>query len=152
MDPFWLAMAFVIVGILMVIAEYFTPGTFIIVPGTVILVLGIIWLINPDWVLAWWSIIVAIVVVIPMVFVAIRLYQMLAPPAPPETTVASSLVGKRGSVLKEVVPNAISGKVRIDNDTWSATADGNIPIGAEVKVVESTGVHVKVAQIPKNQV
>ena len=146
MDPFWIAMAFVIAGILMIIAELAAPGTFIIVPGTVVLVLGLIWLINSDWVLAWWSIIVAIIVVIPMVFVAIKLYQKLAPPAPPETTVGSSLVGKKGTVLKEIVPNEISGKVRIDNDTWSATAESRIPVGKSIVVVESTGVHVKVAE------
>jgi membrane protein implicated in regulation of membrane protease activity len=149
MDPFWIALAFVIAGIIMIIAEYFVPGSFIIVPGTVVLVLGIIWLINDDWMLAWWSILVAIVVVIPMIFVSIKLYQKLAPPAPPETTVASSLIGKKGTVLKEIVPGGISGKVRIDNDTWSATADIKIPIGADIVVVESTGVHVKVAEAAK---
>lgn len=144
MDPFYIALAFVIIGILMLIAEAVTPGSFIIVPGTVILVLGIIWMINPDWTLAWWSPIVAVIVLVPMIFASIKLYQMLAPPAPPETTVASSLIGKKGQVTKAIVPGDISGKVRIDNDIWSATGNRSIPAGTNVIVRESKGVHIVV--------
>jgi membrane protein implicated in regulation of membrane protease activity len=150
MDPFWIALAFVIVGILMLIAEMATPGSFIIVPGTVVLILGLIWLIEPDWTLQWWSAIVAVVVLIPMIFVAIKLYQMLAPPAPPETTVASSLIGKKGVVISEIVPNTITGKVRLENnEAWSATAPMKIVVGVRVKVVESRGVHIVVAELEK---
>jgi len=146
MDPFLIALAFVIIGILMLIAEAVTPGSFIIVPGTVILVLGLLWMINPEWTLAWWSPIVAVIVLVPMVFASIKLYQMLAPPAPPETTVASSLIGKKGVVTKEIIPGDISGKVRVDNDIWSATADRRIPVGTNVIIKESKGVHVVVEE------
>lgn len=149
MDSFWIALAFVIIGVLLLIAELAAPGSFIIVPGTVLMVLGIIWMINPNWTLEWWSIIVAIIVLIPMIFAAIKLYQMLAPPAPPESTVATSLIGKRGTVLKEVVPNEISGKVHIENQTWSATAQRSIAAGKPVIVVDSKGVHVVVAEVEK---
>lgn len=144
MDPFLIALSFVIIGILMLIAEAVTPGSFIIVPGTVVLVLGLLWMANPDWTLAWWSPIVAVIVLVPMIFASIKLYQMLAPPAPPETTVASSLIGKKGQVTKEIVPGDISGKVRVDNDIWSATASKRIPIGTKVVVLESKGVHIVV--------
>jgi len=146
MDPFLIALAFVIIGILMLIAEAVTPGSFIIVPGTVVLVLGLLWMVNPDWTLAWWSPIVAVIVLVPMVFASIKLYQMLAPPAPPETTVASSLIGKKGQVTKEIVPGDISGKVRVDNDMWSATATTRIPVGTKVVVKESKGVHIVVEE------
>jgi len=146
MDAFLIALAFVIIGILMLVAESVTPGSFIIVPGTVILVLGLIWMINPEWTFAWWSPIVAVIILIPMIFASIKLYQMLAPPAPPETTVASSLIGKKGTVTKEIIPGDISGKVRIDNDTWSATSTKRIPAGANIVVRDSTGVHVKVEE------
>jgi inner membrane protein len=146
---FLIALAFIIVGILMLIAEAAIPGSFIIVPGTVVLVLGLLWLINPAWTLEWWSIIVAVVVLIPMIFAAIKLYQMLAPPAPPETTVASSLVGRRGVVISEIIPNTITGKVRIENETWSATAPRKIAVGAPVEIVASRGVHIIVAELEK---
>jgi len=149
MDPLWIALAFVIVGILMLVAEAVSPGSFIIVPGTVVLVLGLLWMINPAWTLEWWSIIIVIIVLIPMIIASIKLYQMLAPPAPPETTVASSLVGRRGVVINEIVPNTITGKVKIENETWSATAPRRIAVGAPVEVVESRGVHVIVAELER---
>jgi len=150
MDPFYIALAFVIVGILMLVAEMATPGSFIIVPGTVVLVLGLLWMIVPEWTLQWWSIFVAVIVLIPMIIAAIKLYQMLAPPAPPETTVASSLIGRKGIVISEIVPNTITGKVRIENnETWSATAPMKIAVGVRVKVVESRGVHIVVAELDK---
>ena len=146
MDPFLIALAFVMIGILMLIAEAVAPGSFIIVPGTVVLVLGLLWMVNSDWTLEWWSPIVAVIVLVPMIFASIKLYQMLAPPAPPETTVASSLIGKKGQVTKEIIPGDISGKVRVDNDIWSATGDKRIPIGTNVIVRESRGVHIVVEE------
>ena len=147
MDEFWIALAFVIAGVLMLLAEAASPGSFIMVPGSVVIVLGLIWMLFPSWTLQWWSIIIALIILIPMIFVAIKLYQKLAPPAPPETTVATSLIGKSGVVLKEVVPNEISGKVKIENQTWSATAAVRIAAGAPVTVIESRGVHVVVSEI-----
>lgn len=129
------------------LAEAAVPGSFIMVPGTVVIVLGLLWMLYPSWTLQWWSIIIALIILVPMIFVAIKLYQMLAPPAPPETTVASSLVGKTGVVLKEVVPNEISGKVRIEGQTWSAMAARRIAVGTPVIVAESRGVHVVVTEI-----
>ena len=145
----WIALAFIIVGILMLVAEAVSPGSFIIVPGTVVLVLGLLWMINPAWTLEWWSIIIVIIVLIPMIIASIKLYQMLAPPAPPETTVASSLIGRRGVVVNEIVPNTITGKVKIENETWSATAPRRIAVGAPVEVIESRGVHVIVAELER---
>lgn len=139
-----LALAFVIIGILMLLAEAASPGSFILVPATVLLVLGGVGLVFPEWLLTWYAPVIAAVVVAPMFFVTIKLYQKLAPPAPPETTVATSLVGMRGVVEREVHPDSMRGKVRIANDTWSATSTKVIPVGTQVIVKASEGVHVKV--------
>lgn len=149
MDAVLIALAFIIIGVLLLIAEAVTPGSFIMVPGTTLIILGIIWMIYPDWINQWWSPILIVIIVIPMIFASIKLYQMLAPPAPPETTVGSSLIGKTGVVTVEVVPDKITGKVRIDNDNWSATSYKRIPVGTSIVVVESTGVHVRVDEIKK---
>jgi len=138
------ALAFVIIGIFMMLAEAVVPGSFILVPATVLLILGLFGLIYPAWLFTWISPIIALAVLIPMTFAAFKLYQMLAPPAPPETTVATSLIGKIGIVDRHVVPGNIRGKVRIDNDIWSATSSNPIPKGIRVKVVDSSGVHVNV--------
>ena len=141
------ALAFMILGIILLLVEAVTPGSFIIVPATVLIVLGIIGLINSDWLFIWWSPIIAVIIMIPMTYASFKLYQMLAPPAPPETTVGTSLIGKTGVVITRVVPGNITGKVRIANDTWSSTADEVIPKGTKVHVVRSEGVHVVVEPI-----
>jgi membrane protein implicated in regulation of membrane protease activity len=149
MEPeFTLALILLIAGILMLVAELTTPGSFMIVPGTVLIVLGGIGMIYPDWLFSWWSPVLAIVILVPMTYFTIKMYQKLAPPAPPETIVATSLVGKEGIVEAEVLPNSLKGKVRIEHDTWSATSDKVIPVGKRVKVRSSEGVHVKVEELP----
>lgn len=142
----YLALSFVIVGVLLLIAEGASPGTFLIVPGTVLLLLGAIGLLYPDWLLSWWAPLVAGIVLIPVTLITIRLYQRLAPTAPPQTSVGSSLIGREGLVITEVSPNNLKGKVRISNDTWSATADTVIPEGTLVRVKASQGVHVVVEE------
>jgi membrane protein implicated in regulation of membrane protease activity len=143
-----LALAFVIIGILMLLAEAASPGTFILVPASVLIVLGGIGLVYPDWLFTWWAPVAAVVILVPMTLVTIKLYQNLAPPAPPETTVATSLVGLTGVVIAEVSPNNLRGKVRIAHDSWSATsASKTVPVGAKVRVVASEGVHVRVEEL-----
>jgi len=142
-----LALAFVIIGILMLLAEVSSPGMFLLVPATVLMVLGGIGLVYPDLLLSWWAPLAAVIIVGPMTYVSIKLYQKLAPPAPPETTVATSLVGMTGVVEFAVSPNSLKGKVRIDHDTWSATSDKVIPVGSKVVVRASEGVHVKVEEV-----
>lgn len=144
-----MALAFVIIGILMLLAEAASPGSFILVPATVLLVLGGVGLVFPEWLLTWYAPVTAALIVVPMFFVTIKLYQRLAPPAPPETTVATSLVGLMGVVEREVVPDNVRGKVRIANDTWSATSKKVIPVGKRVIVRASEGVHVKVEELPE---
>lgn len=144
---FELGLAFLIIGFLMLLAEVSSPGYFILVPATVLLVLGAIGILAPDVLLSWWSPLVVGITAIPTTYVSIKMYQKLAPPAPPETTVASSLVGQMGVVEVEVIPNSLKGKVRIDHDTWSATSAKTIPAGRRVKVVASEGVHVTVEEV-----
>jgi membrane protein implicated in regulation of membrane protease activity len=145
-----LALAFVIIGVLMLLAELASPGAFIIVPASVLIVLGGMGLIYPDWLLSWWSPLVAVAILVPMTLVTMKLYQNLAPPAPPQTVVATSLLGQKGVVLTDVYPGTLKGKVRIDNDTWSATSVSDvIPAGRNVVVKASEGVHVTVEEIPQ---
>jgi membrane protein implicated in regulation of membrane protease activity len=138
--------AFVVIGVLMLLAEAAAPGNFLLVPATVLLVLGGIGLVAPPVLFSWFSPIIAVLVLVPMTYVSIKLYQRLAPPAPPETTVATSLVGKEGLVEKEVSPDNLKGKVRIEHDTWSATSSQRIPAGRRVVVKSSEGVHVFVEE------
>jgi membrane protein implicated in regulation of membrane protease activity len=143
-----LGLAFIVLGIFMLLAEVSSPGAFILVPATVLIVLGAIGIVAPDILLSWWSPVMALIIVVPTTYFAIKMYQKLAPPAPPETTVATSLVGQMGVVVADVAPNTLKGKVRIDHDTWSATSDKAIPVGRKVVVKASEGVHVTVEEMP----
>ena len=142
-----LGWAMLILGVLMILAELSAPGSFILVPATVLIVLGIMGLAWPDLLISVYSPIIALVIALPMTFVSIKLYQKLAPPAPPETTVATSLVGMKGVVVTETRPDTLKGKARIEHDTWSATSAKPIPAGTQVIVVASEGVHVTVEEI-----
>ena len=137
-----------VIGVLMLLAEVAAPGMFILVPATVLIVMGAIGMVAPDILLEWWSPIIAVAILLPMTYVTMLMYQKLAPPVPPETTVASSLVGMKGVVERTVVPDTLTGKVRIAHDTWSATSNKEIAVGTQVVVKASEGVHVTVEEVP----
>ena len=145
-DAQTLAIIFVIAGAILLIAEAMTPGAFLLIPGTVLVILGIVGYIYPDFLYSTWSPLLALAVAVPVTLGTIKVYQFLARPEPPTTTVAESLVGKNGVVTVKTVPENIKGKVRIDTDVWSATSGEPIEKGTEVVVTESQGVHVKVAR------
>ncbi len=143
-----LSLAFIVIGVLMLLVELSSPGSFLLVPATVLLALGSIGLLFPDLLLTWWSPLAAIFITVPTTLLTIKLYQRLAPPAPPQTTVATSLIGMQGVVEVEITPGTLRGKVRISNAIWSATTDSkSIMVGKKVKVVRSEGVHVTVEEI-----
>lgn len=145
-----LALTFVVIGVLMLLAELASPGAFILVPASVLIVLGGVGMIYPDWLLTWWAPLAAVVILVPMTLVTMKLYQNLAPPVPPETIVATTLVGQKGVVTGDIHPGNLKGKVRIDHDTWSATsATTVIPVGTKVVVTASEGVHVTVEKVPE---
>ncbi len=139
-----LALAFVIIGILLLITEAVSPGTFLVVPGTVLLILGAIGLVFPEILLSWWSPLIAGLVMIPTTILTIKFYQKLGTPIPPTTTVSTSLIGRTGTVTVKVIPGNLRGKVRVGSDTWSATSQSEIEVGTKVKIFGSEGVHIKV--------
>ena len=142
-----LAIVFVLVGVVLLLVEATQPGAFLLVPATILMAIGFMGLVYPDLLFSIWSPIIAVILFAPMTYLTIKLYQRIAPPAPPETTVATSLVGQRGVVVKKVVPHNLTGKVRVANDTWSATASSVIEEGTKVVVKESEGVHVTVEEV-----
>ena len=89
---------------------------------------------------------IAIILTIPVIIGTLWLYKRLGGTAPPSTTVTGSLVGREGVVTVETNPENLKGKVKIGSDTWSADSDEILPVGTEVTVVSSEGVHVHVAK------
>lgn len=147
MDPTYIALVLIVLGILLVLAEAFSPGIYMIVPGTVILVIGLIGLVYPDFLISWKLPVVTLAIAVPATVVTIFAYKHIGRPEPPSTTVMDSLVGKKGTVTVKVVPDNIRGKVRIGNDVWSAGADEEIDVDEEVVVYAASGVHVRVRRL-----
>ena len=147
MDEGTIGLIMIVLGIAMLLAEASSPGFFIAIPATILLILGLIGLAEPGFLLSKWSPIIAVLVGVPMTVITIFLYQRLAPPENPTTTMGTSLVGKTGTVSKTLKPKEISGKIIVDHQPWSATAAEEIPVGEEVVIVESKGVHVTVERI-----
>ncbi|MFQ5553615.1 MAG: NfeD family protein [Thermoplasmata archaeon] len=139
-----LALTFLVIGLVLLLVEASSPGFFIGVVATILIVLGLLGLFVPGFFTSPLAPITVIVVGAPLTYVTILLYQRLAPPSPPTTTVGDSLIGRRGRVVRRVTPDTIDGKVNIDNTVWSATAEEPIEEGLRVQVVDSRGVHVVV--------
>lgn len=147
MDPLYIALFLIILGILLVLAEAFSPGIYMIVPGTVLLVIGLIGLVYPDFMTSWMLPVVTLIIALPATAGTIYAYKLLGKPELPSTTVVDSLVGKTGTVTVAVSPDDIRGKVRIGHDLWSARADEDIEVDEKVVVVSASGVHVRVRRI-----
>jgi len=147
MEPFTVALILILIGVAFLVIEAFSPGAFMVIPGTVFLIIGIIGVAIPDMLFTLWSPIIAVAVAIPVTLLTIKGYQKLAKPAPPETTVSGSLVGREGTVIARTSSDDMKGKVRIGSDVWSATSDSPLEEGSQVVVESSEGVHVHVRRI-----
>lgn len=146
MDPLIIAILLIIIGAALVITEANIPGGYLIIPGLDLLVIGIYGCIFPDLLFTWYTVAIAIVLTIPVIIGTIYLYKRLGGSVPPSTTVTGSLIGRTGVVVIETNPDNLKGKVKIGSDTWSADSDDVIPVGTEVEVVSSEGVHVHVVR------
>ena len=147
MEEFYVAIALVVIGLALVSVEASSPGAYLIIPGLDLLVIGIYGMIVPEMLYTWVTVAMAIVLTIPVVIGTLILYKRLGGTEPPSTTVTGSLIGRSGVVTIETNPDNLKGKVKIGSDTWSADSDEIIPVGTEVVVETSEGVHVHVRKI-----
>jgi membrane protein implicated in regulation of membrane protease activity len=142
-----IAVLLIVLGAILLIYEAFSPGAFLVIPGTVLVILGLVGAAYTDILVSWWSPVIAVAIAVPVTLLTVKGYQKLAKPAPPTTTVAGSLVGRKGVVTVATEAGSMKGKVKIDSDVWSATSDEPIGKGAEVVVDHSEGVHVHVRKV-----
>ena len=144
MDAATVSLIIIIIGAIFILIEALSPGIFAVIPGTVLVIVGIIGYAVPDFLFSIYSPLVAIAIALPLTLITIKMYQVLAKPVPPTTTVTDSLIGKKGKVTVETTPNSLKGKVRIGMDIWSADSDETIGVGETVEVIAAEGVHVTV--------
>lgn len=141
--------ALIAAGIILFVLEATDPGFFIAIPGGVLVTLGFIALAFPGLLFTVWTPLAVAIVVLPLMFLSMRYYQYISPPSKPTTTMTTSLRGQKGQVVKKVHPDNISGKVKVNNELWSATADEEIEEGEKVVITEAKGVHLVVKRTEK---
>ena len=139
----------IVVGTLFLVVEALNPGFFIAVPGTVLIILGILLVLGVDVFSTPFGLIVAVILTIAASIVTIWIYKKINPDTKSPTTVSrDSLVGMEGMVLVKVIPDSLSGKVRVAGQDWSARSEeGIIPVGSKVRVIKSEGVHIVVKEV-----
>ncbi|MDW7777255.1 MAG: NfeD family protein [Methanosarcinales archaeon] len=140
-----IGLVMIIIGIGLMVAEAMHPGFFVAVPGTVLIVMGAVFILLPE-IFEQWSPIIMVVTALLASIGTIMLYRKIAPVQKPYSTSMDSLVGMKGIVTTDIQPGSISGKVKLSNRMWSATAESVIPAGRKVEVISSEGVHVKVIE------
>jgi len=143
LDVGWLM---VIVGLGLLIVEAAQPGFFVAVPGTTLIVLGVVTILIPEVAQDYAPVIIVVTALVSSI-ITITFYRKMAPGQKPLSTSMDNLAGKEGMVVRKITPDSISGKVNIDNQIWSATADSIIDEGKKVSIISSEGVHIIVKEI-----
>lgn len=136
-----------LIGALLLLIEAAIPGFFIIVPGTILVIIGGFMILVPDLLSYSWSPLLFAVITVVVGILTIMFYKRLAPVHKPFTTSIDTLSGKTGDVTKDIVPGSIDGKVKIDQQIWSATADEPIKAGEKVVIDRASGVHLHVKKV-----
>jgi membrane protein implicated in regulation of membrane protease activity len=140
-----LGVPLVVAGIVVLAMEFAHPGALLFIPGSVLIVAGFLELAFPDVLVGTPYGIIAIAVVATAAGIAeIPYYRWVAPTHRPMTSTSAGFEGQYAIVTAPIVPNSLSGKVRIGSEIWSAQAEVRIPAGTRVKVVGGEGVAVRV--------
>jgi membrane protein implicated in regulation of membrane protease activity len=138
----------VFLGLILMAVEFAHPGALLLIPASVLIVGGLLSAFLPDVLLGTpWGIVVILLAAIVATLVEIPYYRWVAPNHGPMTTTAAGLTGQIGTVIADVTPDSLRGKVRIKSEVWSARADEEIPSGTKVRVVSGEGVAVRVAPV-----
>jgi membrane protein implicated in regulation of membrane protease activity len=144
----------VLIGIILLGCEVFSPGFFLAVPGTVLVILGILMVLGVDILSNGIGIITGIISALVASGITVWMYGRLTPGNQnPQSTSQDSLIGSQGIVTAPVNPTNISGKVTINGQNWSARSMADIqmiPPGTAVVVVSAQGVHVVVKPLEES--
>jgi membrane protein implicated in regulation of membrane protease activity len=122
----------VIVGIVLLIMELFTPGFFVACLGIAFLVTAIPAFFGGNVQL---QIIVFSLANI-VIFLALRplLLKVLSPDKHATRTNADALIGRDGIVSEKIDPDTYSGRVKVGGEDWRAISNSGEAIGAGQKI------------------
>ena len=85
-----------VIGVVLIIAEAFTPGTFILVPGVALTIVGALIMAFPGAAGSYWTPVIFLAAFVPAFLLAFLMYKRIAPPGRPTTLSSDSLVGRIG--------------------------------------------------------
>lgn len=125
-------------GLILLILELASPGIYLGVLGTALFIGGIAGLI---WQAFFWKAFAAAAVV--ALFGSSILFYLFYRKTSTFNNIqvgSAALAGKSAIVTEKIDPIKGSGKIRIENETWTARADEEIEAGSEVVVESLRGV------------
>jgi len=136
---FWI---WAILAVLLLGAEIFTAGFFMLPFGIGAAVAATLALFGVPLAWQWFS----FVCVSTLAFVLLKRFANRITREQPIKTGAERLIGMTGVVTEDITSNSAAGKVRVDRETWRADAPGSetVPAGTEVIVERVGGAHLVV--------
>lgn len=144
MQEFWIAVAFLVFGLFLLLVELANPGFFIAVPGGTLILMGALGMVAPSWMfgtVGWvlWPVAGGLATVANLLA-----YRKWAPPEKaPITMSRDSLPGQTGVVERAIAPGA-AGEVRVRGTTYSARSKVALAVGQDIRVTAVEGVFVVV--------
>jgi membrane protein implicated in regulation of membrane protease activity len=131
----WAALA-----VILFIGEMFTAGFFMLpfaLGATMAAILDLAGL-DPIWQL------LSFIAVSVIAFLLLRRFADRITRESPVRIGVDRLIGERGVVIEELIPNHPSGQVRIQREEWRADAPGfaSVPVGTHVTVEAVQGTHL----------
>jgi membrane protein implicated in regulation of membrane protease activity len=134
-------LAWLIVGVVLIIAEMVTPSFFLIWFGIgAVAAAGAAYL-RATSTLQW---IVFLGSSAALVLCSRLFARRVTPGPPPLRTNIDEYLGETGVVIQRIDPVANTGLIRVKKEEWRADADEVIEEGARVEVIGSGGAHLKV--------
>ena len=136
--------SWMVLGLVLLAAEIFMPGVFLIWIGIAAIIVGCISLFfwsDPFW---GWQLQILVFAVLAVAVAIIGRRVMKGSGESDEPLLnkrGESLVGRTATLSEPIAEGR--GRIRIDDTTWVVSGP-NLPVGARVKVVESTGRELRV--------
>jgi inner membrane protein len=144
----FLGVALIVIGLVLFGLELLHPGALLLIPGSILLVAGVLYIFFPSTLLSTpYGLIAILLAAIVAAIVQVPFYQWIAPNHRPMTSTSAGFTGQTAMVVAPIVPDSLSGKVRIGTEVWSARSDRPIPTGTRVRVVSGEGVSVRVVPV-----
>jgi membrane protein implicated in regulation of membrane protease activity len=124
----------ILLGVVFIVLEIFTPGFFLFLTGIAAIVTGGLSYLFPTVIWLQWAFFV-VLTVLALVFLRGVLLNKVQPTESKNSNV-DGLIGKKALVIRTIEPESLKGQVRIEGEIWLAqTTDGSVISEQEEVVV-----------------